>query len=64
MIAIKELTCLIFFQVADEVDLNKVLSDLGIDQLASFVPMEGSKEDAVPRGLFYFAKNSSTLVSS
>ena len=49
-----------FFQVADEVDLNKVLFDLGIDQLASFVPMKGEPK---PRGLFYIAKNSS-LASS
>lgn len=55
---------MVFFQVAEEVDLNKVLSDLGIDHMASFVPMEGIKEDTIPRGLFYVAKNSSSLVSS
>lgn len=38
-------------QVAEEVDLNKVLSDLGIDRLASFVPMDTVVEDILSRVL-------------
>ena len=48
----------IFLKVAEEVDLKKVLSDLGIDRLASFVPMDTIKEESLFRGL-YIAKNSS-----